>query len=79
MSMHTCLEDGCDQRASDRCFECGVWRCMSHLVAISLPTFGGYFAETLCSECLHNHLTHPDPYGHVIIQSAPTSVPSAID
>ncbi len=78
MSMHTCHEDGCDQRASDRCFECGVWRCETHLVAISLPTFASFFAETLCSACLQNHISHPDPYGQIVIQITPSVASSAL-
>lgn len=77
MSMHSCHEDGCDQRAADRCFECGAWRCGTHLTHISLPTFEGFFAEMLCSECLHDHLTNPDPYGRIIVQPALSGAASA--
>lgn len=79
MSMHTCHENGCDQRATERCFECGAWRCVTHLVHVSLPTFDGFFAETVCSACLQDHLDHPDPYGQIIITAAPNAAPAAFD
>lgn len=78
MSMHTCHENGCEARATDRCFECGAWRCVTHLVRISLPTFEGFFAESVCSACLQAHVTHPDPYGQIIIETASAASPSAL-
>lgn len=71
MSRHTCKEDGCDERAADRCFECGEWRCLAHLVHIQLPTAEGAFAELLCVTCVQDHLAHTDPYGRIVVESPP--------
>jgi hypothetical protein len=75
--MHrACAAQSCDTPASERCFECGVWLCQTHLVHISLPTYEGRFAETVCSACLQLHLDTPDPYGVIAIDS-PTSLAAA--
>jgi hypothetical protein len=69
MSIHICHEAGCGQRATDRCFDCGSWRCAAHLVHIQLPTAEGYFGEVVCSACLKDHIEHPDPYGRIVVES----------
>jgi hypothetical protein len=69
MSKHSCHEAGCDQRATDRCFECGEWRCLAHLTRIKLPTAQGYFGELLCGACIQEHLAHTDPYGKIVVES----------
>ncbi len=72
MSKRICHEDGCGQRGTDRCFECGEWRCLEHLVHIQLPTAEGYFGELLCVTCVQDHLAHTDPYGKIVVEALPT-------
>ncbi len=77
MSMHTCHQDGCAQRATDRCFDCGDWLCATHLIHMQLPTANGLFGEVVCSNCLQEHIERPDPYGRVVIESPARAVPLA--
>jgi len=69
MAKHTCREDTCGQRATDRCFECGDWHCQAHLTHIKLPTAEGLFGEVLCATCLQEHLAHTDPYGKIVVEA----------
>jgi hypothetical protein len=71
MSLHTCREDGCAQRATDRCFDCGDWLCATHLIHVKVPTAEGAFAEVVCSSCLQEHLAQTDPYGKIVVVSPP--------
>lgn len=71
--MRICGARDCARPASDRCFECGGWRCEAHLTHTHLPTFSGSFRETLCAVCLQGHLDDPDPYGPIEIEASPAS------